>query len=242
MNQPGAGAVDQQRDQITAEAPAGRAWPSYVVIEGPIGVGKTTLARRLAKSFGSDLLLEGAEENPFLERFYENPRQAALPTQLHFLLQRSRQLAALKQDDMFNPVRVADFLIEKDRLFAELTLDRDELALYEQVYAGLKLDAPRPDLVVYLQAPVEVLLDRIQSRGIRHERWIEAAYLERLNEAYIDFFYRYTEAPLLIVNAADIDFANNAQDYQLLLDRIMKNRSGRHYFNPGALAPGGELL
>ena len=135
--------MNQPFVETIVDSPARRSWPSYVVIEGPIGVGKTTLARRLAQSFGSDLLLEGADENPFLEKFYENPRQAALPTQLHFLLQRSRQLSALKQDDMFNPVRVADFLIEKDRLFAELTLDRDELALYEQVYAGLKLEAPR---------------------------------------------------------------------------------------------------
>lgn len=229
-----------QADAITVVQPSSGSWPSYVVIEGPIGVGKTTLARRLAQSFGSDLLLEGADDNPFLERFYENPRQAALPTQLHFLLQRSRQLSALKQEDMFNPVRVADFLIEKDRLFAELTLDRDELALYEQVYAGLKLDVPRPDLVVYLQAPVEVLLERIQRRGIRHELWIEAAYLERLNEAYINFFYRYSEAPLLIVNAADIDFAHNEHDYRLLLEQIVQNRGGRHYFNPGLLAPAGE--
>lgn len=211
-------------------------WPAYVVVEGPIGVGKTTLAKRLAASFGSDLLLEGASDNPFLEKFYENPQAAALPTQLYFLLQRARQLRQMKQEDMFAPVRVADFLIEKDRLFAELTLDEDELDLYEQVYASLTLDAPTPDLVVYLQAPVEVLLQRISKRGLKYEQFIETGYLERLCEAYVKFFYQYNDAPLLIVNAADIDFAGNDKDYQLLLERILVNRSGRHYFNPGMLA------
>jgi deoxyguanosine kinase len=213
--------------------PLTQSWPGFVVVEGPIGVGKTTLARKLANSFGSDLMLEGAEHNPFLEKFYENPRSAAFPTQLHFLLQRARQLQAIKQDDMFSPVRVADYLIDKDRLFAELTLDDDELDLYNQVYSTLTLDTPVPDLVVYLQAPVEVLQDRIQSRGIRHEQYIEAAYLQRLCDAYVQFFYQYSEAPLLIVNASDIDFANNDADYQLLLERILRNRNGRHYFNPG---------
>ena len=137
---------------------------------------------------------------------------------------------------MFAPVRVADFLIEKDRLFAELTLDEDELDLYEQVYATLTLDAPTPDLVVYLQAPVEVLLERINKRGLKYEQFIETGYLERLCDTYVQFFYQYNDAPLLIVNAADIDFANNEDDYQLLLERILKNRSGRHYFNPGMLA------
>lgn len=210
-------------------------WPEFVVIEGPIGVGKTTLARRLSRSFDSNLLLEDADDNPFLEKFYENPRVAALPTQLHFLLQRARQLKQMKQEDMFSPVRVADFLIEKDRLFADLTLDDDELDLYEQVYSSLTLDVPKPDLVVYLQAPVEVLLDRIQKRGLSHEQLIEAAYLQRLSDAYVTFFYQYNEAPLLIVNAADIDFANNEEDYQLLLERILANRSGRHYFNPSSV-------
>ncbi len=210
--------------------------PGFIVIEGPIGVGKTTLANKLAFSFGSDLLLEDANENPFLQKFYDDPVSAALPTQLFFLLQRARQLNAMKQGDMFNPVRVADYLIEKDRLFAELTLDSDELDLYEQVYASLTIDVPGPDLVVYLQAPVEVLLDRIQKRGLKHERFIEAAYLQRLCDAYIQFFYQYNNAPLLIVNAADIDFANNEADYLLLHQRIIEVQSGRHYFNPTQLA------
>lgn len=223
---------------LTVNQPATRknGWPAYVVVEGPIGVGKTTLATRLAQSFGSDLLLEGASENPFLEKFYENPQAAALPTQLFFLMQRARQIKQLKQEDMFAPVRVADFLIEKDRLFAELTLEEDELDLYEQVYANLALDAPAPDLVVYLQAPTEVLLERIRKRGLPYEQFIESGYLERLCDSYVNFFYQYNDAPLLIVNAADIDFANNEQDYQLLLERILRNRSGRHYFNPGMMS------
>jgi len=215
---------------------SGVAVPDYIVIEGPIGVGKTTLANRLAQDFGSDLLLEGAEDNPFLEKFYDDPGTAALPTQLFFLLQRARQLKAMKQEDMFNPVRVADFLIEKDRLFAELTLDSDELDLYEQVYASQTIDVPRPDLVVYLQAPVEVLLERIQKRGLKHERLIEAAYLQRLSDAYVQFFYQYNNAPLLIVNAADIDFANNDDDYKLLYQQIIEVSPGRRYFNPTQVA------
>lgn len=223
-----------EQDDLVSEA-SNKA-PGYIVVEGPIGVGKTTLANRLAKSFGSDLLLEGADENPFLEKFYDDPNAAALPTQLFFLLQRARQLKEMKQADMFNPVRVADFLIEKDRLFAELTLDSDELDLYEQVYASMTIDVPRPDLVVYLQAPVEVLLERIQKRGLKHERFIEAAYLQRLCDSYIQFFYQYSSAPLLIVNAADIDFANNDDDYNLLYQQISEVKTGRHYFNPTQVA------
>ena len=223
-----------EQDDLVSEA--SKKAPGYIVVEGPIGVGKTTLTNRLAKSFGSDLLLEGADENPFLEKFYDDPNAAALPTQLFFLLQRARQLKEMKQADMFNPVRVADFLIEKDRLFAELTLDSDELDLYEQVYASMTIDVPRPDLVVYLQAPVEVLLERIQKRGLKHERFIEAAYLQRLCDSYIQFFYQYNSAPLLIVNAADIDFANNEGDYNLLYEQICEVKTGRHYFNPTQVA------
>lgn len=228
--------MSSELKDVDSAIETGSKLPGYIVIEGPIGVGKTTLANRLAQSFGSDLLLEGAHENPFLEKFYENPKAAALPTQLFFLLQRARQLKAMRQDDMFNPVRVADFLIEKDRLFAELTLDADELDLYEQVYNGLTIDVPRPDLVVYLQAPVEVLLERIQKRGLKHEHFIEAAYLQRLCDSYIQFFYQYNNAPLLIVNAADIDFANNDDDYLLLRQQIIEVQSGRHYFNPTQVA------
>src|SRR6202044_647186 len=163
----------------------------FIVIEGPIGVGKTTLATRLAATLGAELILERADENPSLERFYQNPRAGALPAQLYFLFQRAQQLAALKQQDLFAPVRVADYLLEKDRLFARVTLDDAEFGLYEQVYAKLDIQPPKPDLVVYLQAPVDVLLERIAKRGIRYEQQIERAYLERLNEAYARFFHEY---------------------------------------------------
>ncbi len=211
--------------------------PGFIVVEGPIGVGKTTLARRLAESFGCDLLLEGADENPFLERFYQDPRSAALQTQLFFLFQRAEQLRSLRQGDMFRPVRVADYLMEKDRLFAELTLDEEEFKLYEQVYAHVTLDAPEPDLVVYLQAPVEVLQQRIATRGRGYERPMEADYLRRLSERYTEFFHHYDASPLLIVNAAEIDFAHNVEDYELLLEQVRRIRSGRHYFNPGRISP-----
>ncbi len=206
--------------------------PGYIVVEGPIGVGKTSLALRLADSFESDLLLEGADENPFLERFYQDPRTGALPTQLFFLFQRARQMQSMRQADMFQPVRIADFLIEKDRLFAELTLDAEELKLYEQVYDHVTVDAPAPDLVIYLQAPVDILLKRIARRGIRYERRIDAAYLQRLSEAYSRMFLYYDTAPLLIVNAANINLVDSDADYTALLEQIHLTRKGVQYFNP----------
>ena len=205
---------------------------SYIVVEGPIGVGKTTLARRLAESYGGELLLEAPEENPFLARFYENPRANALATQLYFLLQRVRQVQGLRQSDMFSPVRVADYLMDKDRLFAELTLEPDELALYRQVSAQVVGEIVRPDLVIYLQAPVGVLRERIASRGHAYEERIDAQYLQRLVAAYTRFFYHYEDSPLVIVNAAEIDLANNDRDYELLFERLKDIRSGRHYLNP----------
>jgi deoxyadenosine/deoxycytidine kinase len=206
--------------------------PGYIVVEGPIGVGKTSLARRLAESFETDLLLEGAGENPFLERFYADPRTGALPVQLFFLFQRARQIQAMRQADMFQPVRVSDFLMEKDRLFAELNLDAEELKLYDQVYNHLTVDAPVPDLVIYLQAPEDVLMKRIARRGIKYERKIDASYLRRLSEAYARMFLYYEAAPLLIVNAAHIDLVDNEDDYQALLEQIHLTRTGRQYFNP----------
>lgn len=204
----------------------------YIAVEGPIGVGKTTLAHRLAAVFGYETLLEQAQANPFLERFYRNPRPHALATQLFFLFQRAQQIEELRQGDMFEPVRVADFLIDKDRLFARANLDDDEFALYEKVYQQLTLDAPTPDLVLYLQAPASVLRERIQARGIGYERDIELDYLERINEAYSQFFLYYDAAPLLIVNAAEIDFAHSEQDFDQLVEYLSGIHSGRHYFNP----------
>jgi len=204
----------------------------FIVIEGPIGVGKTSLARRLAQSLNAQLLLEQAEQNPFLERFYRSPRAAAFQTQLFFLFQRARQLEDVRQQDLFGAVRVADYLLEKDRLFARVTLDDAEYELYERVYERVAVDAPVPDLVVYLQAPVDVLMDRIAKRGIRYEQSIERGYLEKLAQAYARFFHSYDAAPLLIVNSAAIDPVNDEADYQLLFAEISKARRGRHFFNP----------
>lgn len=204
----------------------------FIVIEGPVGVGKTTLAKRLAESFNTDLLLEGADENPFLNRFYENQKNVAFQTQLFFLFQRAQQMQDLRQADMFRPVHVADFIMEKDWLFAELTLDEEEFKLYQQVYQHLTIDAPVPDLVIYLQAPVDVLRKRILHRGRDYERSMNSDYLNRLNESYARFFYNYDDSPLLIVNAEEIDLVNNESDYSLLLEQIIKIKSGRHYFNP----------
>jgi len=209
---------------------------NYIVVEGPIGVGKTTLAKRLAATFHSELLLEGAADNPFLERYYRNPREAALPTQLYFLFQRARQMQGLRQGDIFQPVRIADFLMQKDRLFASLTLDDEELKLYEQVYNQMTFDAPVPDLVIYLQAPAEVLRARIRARGIAYEQLIEADYLQRVADAYARFFHYYDASPLLIVNATEIDPVSSGRDYEALVDRIHGISSGRHYFNPLPLA------
>jgi deoxyguanosine kinase len=197
----------------------------FIVVEGPIGVGKTSLARRLSQSLGGQLILEQADQNPFLERFYKNPRAAAFQTQLFFLFQRSRQLEDVRQEDLFGAIRIADYLLEKDQLFARVTLDDAEYALYERVYERVVVDAPKPDLVVYLQAPVDVLMDRIAKR----------------TQAYARFFHSYDASPLLIVNSAAIDPVNSDGDYQQLFAEISKTRRGRHFFNPvgSSLLPAG---
>ncbi len=206
--------------------------PDYIVVEGPIGVGKTTLAKRLAKKFNTELMLELATDNPFLPRFYSDPKSVALPTQLYFLFQRAKQIESLRQTDMFKPVQVSDFLMEKDKLFASVTLDEDELFLYNEVYDKLTLDAPEPDLVIYLQAPLDVLMQRIIERGLDYERPINRNYVKKISDAYIEFFYYYTSSPLLIVNTDDFDLSNSNKDFELLLEQIQNISPGKHYFNP----------
>lgn len=206
--------------------------PSYIAIEGPIGIGKTTLAKRLADSFNYETLLEEAETNPFLERFYQDRRSNALPTQLYFLFQRMRKLQDLRQGDIFQQVRISDFLIEKDPLFARITLDNDEYRLYQTVYDNIIEDLPKPDLVIYLQAPTETLYERVQRRGNIIERPIEQSYLQQLNEAYTQFFYHYDDSPLLIVNTSEINLADGDLDYHNLVKYILQTKTGRHYYNP----------
>lgn len=206
--------------------------PAYIVVEGPVGVGKTSLARRLADALNCELVLEQPDENPFLERFYRSRKHYALPTQLYFLFQRLRQLQTIKQSDMFSPTRVADFLLEKDALFARINLDDDELRLYQQIYNQMAIGAAVPDLVIYLQAPVETLLERVRRRGVEYEALIEPDYMQQLVDAYTGFFYKFNSAPLLIINAAEINFVDRDEDFQTLLEHIRTIRSGRHYFNP----------
>ncbi len=182
----------------------------FIVVEGPIGVGKTSLATRLAQHYGAEVLYEAPEENPFLDRFYREPRVYGLQVQLSFLLQRARQFMELRQASLFAPVRIADFMLEKDRLFARMNLDDDEYALYAQVYDRLAIEAPHPDLVVWLQAPVPVLMERIARRDRAVERPLEAAYLDRLVGAYAAFFRRYEAAPVIAVDASRTDFVNDA--------------------------------
>ncbi|MCU7844730.1 MAG: deoxynucleoside kinase [Candidatus Thiodiazotropha sp. (ex Monitilora ramsayi)] len=206
--------------------------PSFLVVEGPIGVGKTSLVKRLADHFRGETLLEAAEENPFLQRFYENPRESAFPAQLFFLFQRSQQMSDLKQGDMFRQRLIADFMLEKDRLFAQINLDQEEMKLYEQVYERMTLQAPAPDLVVYLQAPVDVLLERIRQRARPQERTIDKAYLQRLCDAYTEFFHFYDRSPLLIINAATINPLENENDFKLLVNHICTDGPQRRYLNP----------
>jgi deoxyguanosine kinase len=205
----------------------------HLVVEGPIGAGKTSLARRLAARLGADLVLEQPDENPFLARFYDDMPRYALPTQLFFLFQRARMLEPLAQPDMFGRALVGDFLLDKDPLFARLTLSADELALYEKIYAVLRLRTPAPDLVIYLQAQPAVLVERVRRRATRYERDIDEGYLARLADAYSSFFYHYDAAPLLIVNSENLNFVERDADFELLVSRLRAMRSRREFFNLG---------
>ncbi len=218
--------------QLTTSASSSR----YNAIEGPIGVGKTALARRLAESLSADLVLEEVEDNPFLERFYRDGRSAALPAQMFFLFARARQIEDLRQSDLFSNVRISDYLFTRDRLFAQLNLDPEELKLYDQIVDNLAVDPPVPDLVIYLQASVDALLQRLARRNSIYDRFVDRGYLERLTDAYARFFHDYDDGPLLIVNASAIDPVNNDADYEQLFQQIERTTGGRHFFNPAAAA------
>jgi deoxyadenosine/deoxycytidine kinase len=206
----------------------------YVAVEGPIGAGKTSLARRLAGHFNAHTLLEKPEANPFLERFYGDQARYALPTQLFFLFQRVQQLAELRQLDLFREILFADFLLDKDPLFARLTLADDELRLYEQILAQLRPQTPAPDLVIYLQAPPETLAERVSRRGNPIEARIGPDYLAALADSYARFFHQYDEAPVLIVNTENLNPVDSTADFDLLLDRMSRLRGRREYFNLAA--------
>lgn len=205
----------------------------YIVVEGPIGVGKTSLAQRLADLAEAHALLEKPQDNPFLANFYQDPARYALPTQLFFLFQRINEARDLAQMDMFRSRTVSDYLFEKDALFARLTLSDQEYKLYQSIYQGLSPQAPAPDLVIYLQAPTYTLSERVRRRGNRYERTIQDDYLERLSASYGEFFHHYDAAPVLVVNSEHLNFVDNADDFSLLLDRIAKMRGRREYFNVG---------
>jgi deoxyguanosine kinase len=205
----------------------------YIVVEGPIGAGKTTLARVMSERTGGLALLEDPDANPFLPRFYQDRSRYALPTQLYFLFQRATQVRALSQPDLFSGLTIADFMIDKDALFARLTLNDDEFTLYRQVYNQLQPQAPAPDLVIYLQAPPETLIERVKRRGVTYERDIPDEYLVRLAENYARFFYGYDAAPVLTVNSENLNFADQPGDLDLLLSRVSAMRGPREFFSLG---------
>lgn len=203
----------------------------FIVVEGPIGSGKSTLARLLAERFGAELLLEDPSANPFLPNFYRDMKRYALSTQMFFLFQRVNQLSGIKQPDLFEGKSIADYMLAKDTLFAKFTLDDNEFALYSQLYNHLRPQAPTPDLVIYLQASVDQLMQRIGRRGRPMERSISEDYLVKLSDAYTRFFYDYTESPLLIVNSDRFNFVDRQEDLDLLIKRVESLRGGKEYMN-----------
>ncbi len=204
----------------------------YIVVEGPIGVGKSSLAERLAAEFGYRTVLEKADDNPFLPRYYKEPARFALPTQMFFLLSRYQQQRELAQGDLFSSGVVCDYLFAKDRIFASLALESDELSLYQHMFSLMDPSIPRPDLVIFLQAPTEVLVNRIRQRGRDFERDISRDYLAAVNEAYNRFFFGYDEAPLLIINTGEVDFVRRPGDFQDLVREIRRMRKGTQYYVP----------
>ena len=206
----------------------------YVVVEGPIGVGKTSLARRLAQHLGASTLLEKPDENPFLAKFYQNPARHALATQLFFLFQRGDEVRELAQMDLFQAATVSDYLLDKDMLFARLNLNEEEFALYQQIYRTLQLQAPAPDLVIYLQAEPVTLIERVRRRAKAYEQTIADEYLTRLTQSYSDFFYHYDAAPVLMVNSEHLNFVDGDEDFNLLLLRIEEMRGPREFFSRGS--------
>lgn len=205
----------------------------YIVVEGPIGVGKTSLAQRLADHLGAGTLLEKPQDNPFLERFYQDPQRHAMATQLFFLFQRINELRDHAQMDMFTTRTVSDYLFEKDALFARLNLSEDEFKLYQNIYESLAPQAPTPDLVIYLQASTDTLVERVQRRGRNYERSLSDEYLSRLGNSYGEFFHQYEDAPLMMVNSENLNFVDNDADFRLLLERIEGMRGPREFFSLG---------
>ena len=204
----------------------------YIVVEGPIGVGKTSLAQMLGEEYGSKVVLEKATENPFLPRFYTNPASYAFQTQMFFLLSRYQQQRELAQQELFNQNIICDYLFAKDRIFASVNLDEDELVLYQQIYTLLDQRIPKPELVIYLQSPTEVLQQRIRLRGRSYERDISREYIEAVNEAYNRFFFKYDETPLLIINTAEVDFVRRPEDFQDLVREIRRMKKGVQFYVP----------
>ena len=203
----------------------------FIVVEGPIGVGKTSLAKKLSESLSGTLILEDIDNNPFLDRFYKGGR-GALPAQLHCLFQRAKQLEILRQSDLFASIYVADFHLEKDKLFASVNLDSSEMELYEKVYENMDIENVVPDLVIYLQANPSILLERIARRNVPSEKFIDRNYLENITESFARHYHSYDDGPLLIVNTASIDPLNNEIEYKQLLEQIKTTKGGRHFFNP----------
>ncbi len=204
----------------------------YIVVEGPIGVGKTSLVQMLGEEFASRVVLEKATENPFLPKFYTNPASFAFQTQMFFLLSRYQQQRELAQQELFSQSVICDYLFAKDRIFASVNLDDDELVLYQQIYSLLDQRIPRADLVIYLQSPTEVLQQRIRMRGRSYEREISREYIEAVNEAYNRFFFNYDETPLLIINTAEVDFVRRPEDFQDLVREIRRMKKGVQFYVP----------